>query len=267
MGPRREQGAAMNDHAYSDEQRAAVYRVIEERRDVRRGFLPDPIPADVLTRVIAAAHRAPSVGLSQPWDFIVLADRPRRERIKQLADRARADYAASLPGARALAFDRLKTEAIMDTPVNIVVTCDPTRGGRHTLGRHSQPQTAAYSSVLAVANLWLAARAEGLGIGWVSFFGERELAAELGPPGHLEVVAYLCLGYVTEFTPEPELAAAGWARRRPLAWSVHAEEYGRRGLPGQDGASLLDDARAAIGPLDSGAMAAGGGGLTPAGRR
>src|ERR1700685_782863 len=173
-GPRREQGAAMNAHAYSDEQRAAVYRGIEERGDVRRGFLPDPIPADVLTRVIPAAHRPPSVGLSQPWDFIVLADRPRRERIKQLADRARADYAASLPGARALAFDRLKTEAILDTPVNIVVTCDPTRGGRHTLGRHSQPQTAAYSSVLAVANLWLAARAEGLGVGWGGLFRGRE---------------------------------------------------------------------------------------------
>jgi len=246
----------VNEHSYSDEQRAAVYRVIEERRDVRQGFLPDPIPADVLTRVIAAAHRAPSVGLSQPWDFIVITDRSRRERIKQLADRARADYAASLPGARAQAFDRLKTESILDTPVNIVVTCDPTRGGRHTLGRHSQPQTAAYSSVLSVANLWLAARAEGLGVGWVSFFGERELAAELGLPSFVEVVAYLCLGYVTEFTPEPELAAAGWARRRPLAWSVHAEEYGRRGLPGQDAASLLDDARAAIGPLDPGAMAA-----------
>ncbi|HTZ29900.1 MAG TPA: nicotinate-nucleotide--dimethylbenzimidazole phosphoribosyltransferase, partial [Streptosporangiaceae bacterium] len=246
----------MNEHSYSDEQRAAVYRVIEERRDVRQGFLPDPIPADVLTRVIAAAHRAPSVGLSQPWDFIVITDRSRRERIKQLADRARADYAASLPRARAQAFDRLKTESILDTPVNIVVTCDPTRGGRHTLGRHSQPQTAAYSSVLAVANLWLAARAEGLGVGWVSFFGERELATELGLPSFLEVIAYLCLGYVTEFTPEPELAAAGWARRRPLAWSVHTEEYGHRGLPGQGAASLLDDVRAAIGPLDPRAMAA-----------
>ena len=246
----------MNDHSYSDEQRAAVYRVIEERRDVRRGFLPDAIPPEVLARVIAAAHRAPSVGFSQPWDFIVITDRPRRERIKALADRGRADYAASLPGTRAMAFDRLKTEAILDTPVNIAVTCDPTRGGRHTLGRHSQPQTAAFSSVLAVANLWLAARAEGLGVGWVSFFGERELAAELSLPPHLEVVAYLCLGQVTEFTPEPELAAAGWARRRPLAWSVHVEEYGHRGLPGQGTTSLLDDVRTAIGPLDAKAMAA-----------
>src|ERR1700684_469478 len=98
----------MNDHAYSDEQRAAVYRVIEERRDVRRGFLPDPIPADVLTRVIAAAHRAPSVGLSQPWDFIVLADRSRRERIKQLADRARADYAGPPPRGRAPGLARVE---------------------------------------------------------------------------------------------------------------------------------------------------------------
>src|SRR6202167_1504117 len=176
----------MSDHAYPDEQRAAVYRVIEERRDVRRGFRSDPIPPEVLTRVIAAAHRAPSVGFSQPWDFIVITDRPRRERIKALADRGRASYAAALPAARALAFDRLKTEAILDTPVNIVVTCDPTRGGRHTLGRHSQPQTAAYFSVLAGANLWLAARAEGLGIGWVSFFGERELAEELGLASYLE---------------------------------------------------------------------------------
>ena len=171
--------------------------------------------ADVLERVLAAAHRAPSVGFSQPWDFIVIADPDRRARIKALAERSREDFAGSLPAARARAFDRLKTEAILQTPVNIVVTCDPTRGGRHTLGRHAQPQTAAYSSVLAVANLWLAARAEGLGVGWVSFFSERELAAELGLPPHLEVVAYLCLGYVSSFAPEPELAlAAGRAAAR-----------------------------------------------------
>jgi nicotinate-nucleotide--dimethylbenzimidazole phosphoribosyltransferase len=242
--------------AYSDEQRAAVYRVIEERRDVRRGFRPDPVPPEVLARVIGAAHQAPSVGFSQPWDFIVISSREKRERIKALADRAAADYAASLPAARALALRRLKTEAILDTPVNIVVTCDPTRGGRHTLGRQTQPQTAAYSSVLAVANLWLAARAEGLGVGWVSFFDERELAAELGLPAYLEVVAYLCVGRVTEFESEPELATAGWARRRPLAWAVHAEEYGRRGLPGAEAPGLLDELRAAITPLDAGAMAA-----------
>jgi len=243
-------------HAYPDDQRAAVYRVIEERRDVRRDFRPDPIPADVLERVLAAAHRAASVGFSQPWDFIIISDPARRARIKALAERSREDYASGLPAARARAFDRLKTEAILQTPVNIAVTCDPTRGGRHTLGRHAQPQTAAYSTVLAVANLWLAARAEGLGVGWVSFFSERDLAAELGLPPHLEVVAYLCVGYVGSFAPEPELALAGWARRRPLGWAVHAEAYGNRELPGHEAVSLLDEVTAAIRPLDADASAA-----------
>lgn len=243
-------------HAFPDDQRAAVYRAIEERRDVRRDFLADPIPDDLLERVLAAGHRAPSVGFSQPWDFIVITDPGRRARIKALAERSRDDFAASLPAARVRAFDRLKTEAILQAPVNIVITCDPTRGGRHTLGRHAQPQTAAYSSVLAVANLWLAARAEGLGVGWVSFFSERELAAELALPPHLEVVAYLCVGYVGSFGPEPELAQAGWARRRPLGWAVHAEEYGNRELPGREAVSLLDEVTAAIRPLDGDAVAA-----------
>lgn len=242
--------------AYPDAQREAVYRVISERRDVRQGFLADPVPDDVLRRVLAAAHQAPSVGFSQPWDFIVITGRQRRERIAALAGRNRDAYAAGLPGARSRAFGRLKVESILDTPVNIVVTCDATRGGRHTLGRHSQPQTAGYSSVLAVANLWLAARAEGLGIGWVSFFDERALAAELGLPAHLEVVAYLCAGYVREFGTEPELATSGWARRRPVAWAVHAEEYGHRGLPGEEPVNPLEEVRAAIRPLDAAATAA-----------
>ena len=137
-----------------------------------------------------------------------------------------------------------------------MVSCDRTRGGRHTLGRHVQPQTAEFSSVLAVANLWLAARAEGLGVGWVSFFDERELAAELGLPVHLEVVAYLCVGYVTEFAAEPELATAGWARRRPVSWAVHAEEFGHRGLPGEVPVDPLADLIAAITPPDAEAMTA-----------
>jgi nicotinate-nucleotide--dimethylbenzimidazole phosphoribosyltransferase len=241
---------------YPDDQRAAVYRVIAERRDVRQGFLPDPVPDDVLARLLAAAHQAPSVGFSQPWDFIVITDRAQRERVAALARRNRDQYAAGLPAARARAFGALKVESILDTPVNLAVTCDPTRGGRHTLGRHSQPETAGFSSVLAISNLWLAARAEGLGIGWVSFFGPRDLAAELGLPAHLEVVAYLCLGYVREFGSEPELAATGWARRRPVSWAVHAGEFGRRGLPGEPPVRLLDEVVAAIGPLDDEAMAA-----------
>jgi len=241
---------------YPQEQRAAVYRVIAERRDVRQGFRPDPVPDDVLRRVLAAAHQAPSVGFSQPWDFIVITERAQRERIAALARRNRDGYAAGLPGARSRAFGRLKVESILDTPVNIAVTCDATRGGRHTLGRHSQPDTAAFSSVLAVSNLWLAARAEGLGVGWVSFFDERELAAELGLPAHLDVIAYLCAGYVREFGPEPELQASGWARRRPVAWAVHAGQFGRRGLPGEEPVDALAEVTAAIRPLDRGAAAA-----------
>ncbi len=244
------------DPGYPQEQRDAVYRVIAERRDVRRGFRPDPVPADVLARVLAAAHQAPSVGFSQPWDFIVITDLARRERIAALARRHSGEFAADLPGARARAFAQLKISSILDTPVNIVVSCDRTRGGRHTLGRHIQPRTADFSSVLAVANLWLAARAEGLGVGWVSFFEERELAAELGLPAHLEVIAYLCVGYVTGFAPEPELQTAGWARRRPVSWAVHAEEFGHRGLPGEVPVDPLTDVLAAIVPPDAEAMAA-----------
>ncbi|OLT11857.1 5,6-dimethylbenzimidazole synthase [Pseudonocardia sp. CNS-139] len=204
-----------------------AYAAIHSRRDVRSGFLPDvPVADDVLTRVLEAAHAAPSVGLSQPWDFLVLRDRDLRQRVHAHVAAERAAYAAELPAARAAAFRELKVEAILDTPLNIAVTCDPTRGGRHTLGRRTQPRTAGYSAAAAVQNLWLAARAEGLGVGWVSFADERGLAALLGLPAHLEVVAYLCVGHVAEFRPEPELATAGWAARRPLRWAVHHDATG-----------------------------------------
>jgi len=234
----------------------AFYRLAGARRDVRNGFLPDPVADDVLTRVLAAAHQAPSVGLSQPWDFLLVRDRAARLRIRQLAQVQRDDFAASLPTARALAFGRLKVEAIMESPLNIAVTCDPTRGGRHVLGRHAQPQVAEYSAVCATQNLWLAARAEGLGVGWVSFFDERELAAELGLPEQVRVVAYLCVGHVAQFPPAPELVLSGWAQQRPLAWAVHEGHWGRRGLPGGEPASLLDDTIAAIRPPDAAAAAA-----------
>jgi nicotinate-nucleotide--dimethylbenzimidazole phosphoribosyltransferase len=233
----------------------AFYRLAAARRDVRNGFRADPVSDEVLTRVLAAAHQAPSVGLSQPWDFVIVRDREVRERVRALAHRQRELFAASLPGSRAVRFGDLKIEAILETPLNIVVTCDPTRGGRHVLGRHAQPQVAAYSSVCAVQNLWLAARAEGIGVGWVSFFDERELSATLGLPPHLEVVAYLCVGHVDGFPPAPELAISGWARQRPLSWAVHDGRWGRRGLPGGTPASLLADTLAAVRPADGGAVA------------
>jgi nicotinate-nucleotide--dimethylbenzimidazole phosphoribosyltransferase len=231
--------------------REALHKVIAERRDVRNGFRLDPVPDDALTRVLGAAHQAPSVGLSQPWDFLVVRERAVRERVHSLVQRQREVYAASLPAARVRAFRDLKVEAILDTPLNVVVTCDRTRGGRHVLGRHTQPQMATYSTACAVQNLWLAARAEGLGVGWVSFFEQRELADVLGLPAHVEVIAYLCVGYVDAFPPAPELALAGWADRRPLAWAVHDERWGRRALPGQAPMALLEDTVAAVRPLDA----------------
>jgi nicotinate-nucleotide--dimethylbenzimidazole phosphoribosyltransferase len=242
--------------AYSEAERDAVYRVIGERRDVRKGFLPDPIEPEILERVLAAAHQAPSVGFSQPWDFVLVVDPALRRRIADLARKHRDAYAAELPGGRTEKFSSLKIESILDTPVNIVVTCDRTRGGRHTLGRRTQPRTADFSSVLAVSNLWLAARAEGLGVGWVSFFDERELAKELNLPEHLEIIAYLCVGHVSEFAGEPELASSGWALRRPVNWAIHHHPFGNRGISKETAVDPVGEVRAAIGPLDAAAMAA-----------
>ncbi|MGW6796499.1 nicotinate-nucleotide--dimethylbenzimidazole phosphoribosyltransferase [Streptomyces chartreusis] len=240
--------------AYDDAERAAVLKVMRERRDIRNGFRSDPIPHEVLLRVLEAAHTAPSVGHSQPWDFVVIRSADTRRTMHELASRQREAYAKSLPKGRAKQFKELKIEAILDTPVNIVVTADPTRGGRHTLGRHTQPQMAPYSAALAVENLWLAARAEGLGVGWVSFFDEREMVRALGLPEHLEVIAYLCVGYVDEFPDEPELLQAGWSKRRPLSWVVHEETYGRRALPGEEPHDLLAETVAQIRPLDAKAL-------------
>ncbi|CAO0825440.1 Bifunctional F420 biosynthesis protein FbiB [Streptomyces microflavus] len=167
---------------YDDAEREAVLRVMRERRDIRNGFRSDPIPHEVLLRVLEAADTAPSVGHSQPWDFVVIRSAETRRSMHELAQRQREAYAKSLPKGRAKQFKELKIEAILDTPVNIVVTADPTRGGRHTLGRHTQPQMAPYSSALAVENLWLAARAEGLGVGWVSSLTERRWSARSDCP-------------------------------------------------------------------------------------
>ncbi|MFJ3787482.1 nicotinate-nucleotide--dimethylbenzimidazole phosphoribosyltransferase [Kitasatospora sp. NPDC090091] len=239
---------------FDDAGREAVHQVIRERRDIRNGFRPDPIPHEVLIRVLEAAHTAPSVGFSQPWDFVVIRSAKTRRKMHELAERQREAYADTLPKGRAKQFKEIKIEAILETPVNIVVTADRTRGGRHTLGRHTQPQMAPYSAALAVENLWLAARAEGLGVGWVSFFDEDEMVRELGLPEHLEVVAYLCVGYVDAFPDEPELQQQGWAKKRPLSWVVHEEQYGNRALPGEEPHSLLAETLRGIRPLDAKAL-------------
>ncbi|MFC9692805.1 5,6-dimethylbenzimidazole synthase [Kribbella sp. NPDC056951] len=230
---------------YAPGERQVVHRVLAERRDVRRGFVDLPIPDDVLTRVLESAHRAPSVGLSQPWDFLLIREIATRRKIHDLATAQRDAFAASLPEERRQQFDGLKIEAILDTPLNIAVTCDAGRGGRHVLGRHADPRTTWFSVAIAIQNLWLAARAEGLGVGWVSFFEPGEVAAVLDLPTHIELVGYLCIGYVDQFAPAPELVRSGWASRRPLSWAVHQESWGRRGLPGAEPTSIAADAKQA----------------------
>lgn len=233
-----------------------VHEVIQARRDVRNGFRQDPIPPDVLLRILTAAHHAPSVGFSQPWDFLLIESVQTRQRVQALVERARLDYLASLPAARARQFNKLKIEAILDTPLNIVVTCDPTRGGHHVLGRATQPKMAEFSAACAVQNLWLAARAEDVGVGWISFFDERTLAELLGLPEHISIVAYLAVGYVDGFAQAPELATAGWATRRPLAWAIRYERWD--GVMSSDDtvSTVLSDTVAAIRPVDTEAAAA-----------
>ena len=228
--------------------RAALYRVIGARRDVRRRFLPDPVPAEVIERVLQAAHHAPSVGLSQPWDFLLVTDPAVRGRVAGHVEAQRRRFAESLTGPRARHFDRLKVEAILDAPLNVAVTSTLERGGARVLGRQLQPETAAFSTCLAVENMWLAARAEGLGVGWVSFYEPDQLSAILGLPPHASPLAYLCVGWVEGFDPEPELAMAGWASPRPLEWAVHHERWGQREGPAPFAAAV-----AAVVPPDAGA--------------
>jgi nicotinate-nucleotide--dimethylbenzimidazole phosphoribosyltransferase len=231
----------MMPNQYSDSERAAVYKVMRERRDVRHGYLPTEIPPDVLTRVLSAGHLAGSVGLVQPWDFLVLTSSQTRSRILEHVTSWRSQYARSLPPARAKQFKNIKIEAILDTPVNVVVTADISRGGRHVLGARTQPRAAPQSTDLAVQNIWLAARAERIGVNMMGFFDERWLADLLDLPDNLQIVAYLCMGYVERFPPAAELELASWGRRRPLSWVVHQETYGRRGVPGDQPMTLLEE--------------------------
>ena len=231
--------------------RDAVYSVIGSRRDVRRRFLGDPVPPEVVDRVLRAAHQAPSVGLSQPWDFLLVTDEAVRRRIAAHVEEQRRVFAASLTSARGSDFDRLKIQAILDAPLNVVVTSTLERGGVRVLGRHIQPETAAYSTCLAIENLWLAARAEGLGVGWVSFYQPTDLSALLDLPPHVSPIAYLCIGWVEEFDARPELAQAGWASPRPLHWAVHHERWGQH-----EGMRPFEEAMASLSAPDAAAARA-----------
>lgn len=210
--------------AFSPEQRAGVYEAIRERRDARV-FLPDPVPEEVLARLLHAAHHGPSVGYMQPWNFIVIRGAEIKTQIKALFLRAREIEAADFTGERQRLYTSLKLEGIVEAPVNLCVTCDPTRFGSAGLGRHFAPEAPFYSTCCAVQNLWLAARAEGIGVGWVSILEVEGLRKVLQLPPPIIPVAYLCLGYVPEFAQRPVLEEVGWAPRLPLAALVYEERW------------------------------------------
>ncbi|GAB3284725.1 5,6-dimethylbenzimidazole synthase [Parahaliea aestuarii] len=192
---------------------------------MRSQFLPDPVPEDVLARLLQAAHHAPSVGFMQPWDFLLIESRDTRRAVKALFDGANDRAARHYAGERGERYRRLKLEGILDSPLNLCITCDRNRGGPHVLGRDSMFDTDLFSTCLAVQNLWLAARAEGLGVGWVSIVDPDALAGVLALPAGVYPLAYLCLGYVSEFLPEPELAAAGWRQRLPLTGLLRGDTW------------------------------------------
>ncbi len=217
----------MSDHAFSEVEREAVYKAIFSRRDVRRDFLPDPIPEPVLSRILGAAHHAPSVGFMQPWDFILVRDLGIRQRIKAAFEQAHAEAAAQFEGAQRETYRSLKLEGILEAPLGICVTCDRDRHGPVVIGRSQNPEMDLYSSVCAVQNLWLAARVEGLGVGWVSIIDHTALADLLGLPDHVQPVAYLCIGYVTFFRERPELEDAGWLDRTDLKTLIHHDRWGQ----------------------------------------
>lgn len=217
----------MNEHRYSETEIAALWRVLGERRDMRH-FLPDALPEGLLEKLVEAAHLAPSVGYMQPWRFIRISDVSLRQRMHALVEAERLRTAEALP-SRNDEFRQVKIEGILDCAEVLVVTLMPGRE-KHIVGRRTLPEMDVASVGCAIQNMWLAARAEGIGLGWVSFFDPLELANLLGLPDGAHPVAILCVGRVAAFYPRPMFEDAGWGQRLKLdevlfenAWPAHAK--------------------------------------------
>ncbi|MBF6569415.1 MAG: uroporphyrinogen-III C-methyltransferase [Candidatus Binataceae bacterium] len=204
--------------------RRGVYEAIAGRRDIR-SFRPDPIPAVTLARILSAAHQAGSVGFSQPWNFIVIDDLEVREKIRAHVDAERLRAAESFSPDRQEKYLALKLEGILDAPLNLCVTCDRKRFGPAVLGRNTMHDTDLYSTCAAIQNLWLAARAEGIGVGWVSILKPEALREILGIPSDIAIVGYLCVGFPQEFPKRPMLETSGWLPRVPLTELVFGNRW------------------------------------------
>jgi 5,6-dimethylbenzimidazole synthase len=204
-----------------------LYEAIYSRRDVRK-FRGDAVPEDALHRILDAAHHAGSVGFMQPWNFILVRDAAIRAQVKSAFEAQNRRAAESYSGERRALYESLKLEGILESALNLCVTCDRSRGGQ-VLGRHSIPETDLFSTCCAVQNLWLAARAEGVGVGWVSILENAGLAEVLGLPEGVVPVAYLCVGYPAEpFADQPMLQTVGWRQRLPLSEMVFHDRFGNR---------------------------------------
>lgn len=209
----------------TDAERDALYKVIYARRDVRKDFLSTPIPDDVLERILMAGHHAPSVGFMQPWDFVLVTEQQSKQAIKKGYEAASVESAAQFSDDKKEQYQRFKLEGILEAPLGVCITCDRERNGPVVIGRTIKPEMDLYSTVCAIQNMWLAARAENIGLGWVSIIHDSVLRETLNIPERVEIIAYLCLGYVSQFNDKPELEAFGWLPRESLSQLVHQEKW------------------------------------------
>ena len=221
--------------------RRGFYETVFRRRDIR-SFLPDPIPDEVLARVLVAAHHAGSVGFTQPWSFLIVRDLDRRQRIKRVFEEERIINAAQFDLARRAEFMALKLEGILEAPLNLIVTCERGRFGPGVLGKTALDDVEVYSTCLAVQNLWLAARAEGLGVGWVSILRNDAIRDIFQIPEAILPVAYLCIGYVEAFPPRPMLEDVGWAKRLSPRALLRFDSWENDSGDGDELARLVEDA-------------------------
>ncbi|OZC47066.1 5,6-dimethylbenzimidazole synthase [Rhodococcus sp. 14-2483-1-1] len=205
----------------------SVYAAIRSRRDVRAEFDGTVVDDDTLRRILGAAHQAPSVGNTQPWDFVVVRKPDTLSAFAAHVAGCRQDFADKLDAERRKTFDPIRIEGIETSGTGVVVTYDPNRGGRHVLGRDTVDDTGLFSAVLAIENLWLAAIAENVGVGWVSFYDEAYLTELLDIPAPVRPIAWLCVGPVESFQEVPDLERFGWRSRRPLDDALHFEQYRR----------------------------------------
>ena len=210
---------------FTKEEKNGFYKAIYSRRDVRSHFTSEPIDEKILAKILQAAHHAPSVGFSQPWNFILIKDIETKRKIKQSFDEEKERSAKLIEDPKRSKYLSFKLEGILESPVNLCVTYDPTKFGPFVIGRSSIPEAGLYSVCCAIQNLWLSARTEGIGLGWVSILSNEILKDVLSLPDHVIPVAYLCLGHVEKFAEKPDLESAGWLPRLDLKDVVYFEKW------------------------------------------